>query len=200
MFSCKSTSWVNQIIEKPNVLELYSKALEADSITKNQIRDSLYNLLSPTYEELKVANIRQFIFIFPNNEVFLRFHRPEKFGDDLTNFRYSVKMANQTKQIYTGFEEGRSYDGFRNIFPIYYEGRHIGVIDISFSDAINVSFRQDDDVFTHIINKEIVNLKLNASQKTRYIQSLLSDEYLHEKEFLHYKNDTANILKQIQNS
>jgi|GEM_PF-899223 len=186
-----------QIINKPHVLELYSNALEADSITKNEIRDSLYNLLLPTYEQLKVANIRQFIFIFPNNEVFLRFHRPEKFGDDLTNFRYSVKMANQTKQIYTGFEEGRTLDGFRNIFPIYYEGRHIGVIEISFSDAINVSFRQDDDVFTHIIKKEIVNLKLNASQKNRYIQSLLSDEYLHEKEFLHYNNDTTNVLKQI---
>ncbi|RLD53819.1 MAG: hypothetical protein DRJ01_18865, partial [Bacteroidetes bacterium] len=197
MFSCKSTSWVNQIIEKPNVLELYSKALEADSITKNQIRDSLYNLLSPTYEELKVANIRQFIFIFPNNEVFLRFHRPEKFGDNLTNFRYSVKMANETKQIYTGFEEGRSYNGFRNIFPIYYEGKHIGVIEISFSFAINILFKQDNDAFNLMIDKDIVNLKLNESRKNRYIQSLLSDEYLHEKEFLHYKNDTANILKQI---
>ncbi len=54
----------------------------------------------------------------PNNEPFLRFHRPHKYGDDLTDVRYSVKMANQTKQIYTGFEEGRSYNGFRNIFPI----------------------------------------------------------------------------------
>jgi len=186
-----------QIIEKPDVLELYSKALNADSITQNEIRDSLYNLLLPTYEQLKVANIRQFIFIFPNNEVFLRFHRPEKFGDDLTNVRYSVKMANQTKQIYTGFEEGRSYNGFRNIFPIYYEGKHIGVIEISFSFAINILFKQDNDAFNLMIDKDIVNLKLNESRKNRYIQSLLSDEYLHEKEFLHYKNDTANILKQI---
>ena len=186
-----------QIIEKPNVLELHSKALHADSITKTEIRDSLYNLLLPTYEQLNLVNIRQLIFILPNNEVLLRFHRPEIFGDDLTDIRYSVKMANQTKQIYTGFEEGRTYNGFRNIFPIYYKGKHIGVIELSFSDAVNMSFKQDNDVFNHIIDKDIANSKLFPSQKENYVQSLLSDEYLYEKDFLPYKNDTANILKQI---
>ncbi len=73
----------------------------------------------------------------PDNKVFLRFHRTGKYGDDLTNVRYSVKIANETKQIQTGFEEGRTYDGFRNIFPIYYDNIYIGVIEISFSFAIN---------------------------------------------------------------
>ncbi|MCD6091659.1 MAG: PAS domain S-box protein, partial [Bacteroidales bacterium] len=189
-----------QIIEKPNVLELHSQALDADSITRNEIRDSLYNLLLPTYEQLKLAHIRQLIFILPNNEVFLRFHRPEIFGDDLTDIRYSIKMANQTKQIYSGFEEGRTYNGFRNTFPIYYKGKHIGVIELSFSNAINISFKQDDDVYNHLINKDIANFKLFANQRKNFVQSLLSDEYLYEKEFQHYKKDTANILKQIDKS
>ncbi|OYT17747.1 MAG: hypothetical protein B7C24_01090 [Bacteroidetes bacterium 4572_77] len=187
----------NQIIREPNVLELYSKALDTDSTTQNKIRDSLYNLLIPTYEQLKLAHIRQLIFIMPNNEVFFRFHRPDKFGDDLTEVRYSVKMANQTKQIYSGFEEGRSYNGFRNIFPIYYKDKHIGVIEISFSFAINTLFKHDNDVLSLMVKKDIANFKLNTNQKKKYVQSLLSDEYLQEKEFSHYKNDTANILKQI---
>jgi len=140
-----------QIISKQGVLDLYSKAVDADNTTKTEIRTRLYNLLLPTYNQLKKSNIRQFIFILPNNETFLRFHRPKKYGDDLTDIRYSVKMANKTKQIYTGFEEGRTYNGFRNIFPIFYKNKHIGVIEISFSFAINLLFKQDDDVYDHMM-------------------------------------------------
>jgi len=190
-------SLFNQIINKPQVLKLYSSALDADSIRKNEIRDKLYNLLLPTYKQLKVSNIRQVIFIFPDNKVFLRFHRPEKFGDDLTKVRYSVKMANQNKQIYRGFEEGRTYNGFRNIFPIYYKGKHIGVLEISFSFAIKNIFSKDNEALSLMIKQNIANFKLNASQRKNYVSSLLSDDYLHEKRFLPYNKDTAKILKQI---
>ncbi len=190
-------SFLKQIISQPNVLELFSEAQFANSIQKNEIRDSLYNLLLPTYENIKLSNIRQFIFILPNNEVFIRFHRPENFGDDLSDVRYSVKLANSTKQIQTGFEEGRTYNGFRNIFPISYNNKHIGLIEISFSFNIKTLFEASGDTYAFMINKDIVNNKLFESERDNYIPSLLSDEYLLEKTFSHYTNGALNILKQI---
>ncbi len=190
-------TFFNQIISTPNVLDLYSKAIDADEDTKNTIRDSLYNLLLPIYKHLKISNIRQFNFILPNSEVLLRFHRPKIFGDDLADFRYSIKMANKTKEKYSGFEEGKIYNGFRNVFPVSYNNKHIGLIDIGFSFAINLLFTNNDDVFNHMIKKEIVDLKLRSDERENYVQSLLSDNYLFEKDFLHYDNEQGNILKEI---
>ena len=186
-----------QIISKPNVLKLYNEALYADSITQIKLRDSLYNILLPTYKQLKLTNIRQFIFIKPNNKVFIRFHRLEKYGDDLSQIRYSVKKANETKQKQIGFEEGRTYNGFRNIFPIYYNNKHIGVIEISFSFAVNALFAQDGGTYGFMVKKDIVNSKVSPNKKDNYTTSLLSNNYLHEKVFLQYSHDSLNIIKQI---
>ncbi len=103
----------HQTINLPEVLELYSNAYGADSLQKTIIRDSLHKMLLPTYDYLKLSNVKQLHFHLPNNESFLRFHRPKKHSDNLTDIRYSVKMTNQNKKSYHGFEEGRIYNGFR---------------------------------------------------------------------------------------
>jgi len=187
----------NQVISNPNVLKLYSKALHADSISKNKIRDSLYANLLPTYNQFKISNIRQFNFILPNGEVFLRFHRPQQYGDNLGDIRYSVRMANATKQKYFGFEEGRIFHGFRNVFPVFYNNEHIGLIEISFSFAIRVLLVEERSAYGFMIKKDIVNKKVFSNEQDNYVSSILSNNYLHEKGYLHYVNDTIGILKKI---
>jgi len=194
-----SDNYFEQIINKPEVLEIYSKAYEADSLEKKAIRDSLYELLLPSYKLLEANNIKQLHFHLPNNESFLRFHRPDKYGDNLTDVRYSVKMANLTKKNYHGFEEGRIYNGFRHVFPIFYEGKHIGSVENSFSfDAISSQLKMHNGSFYgFMIDKNIINNKVFESEKENYTEALISDNYLHEKKYLHYKDDTSSILKQI---
>ncbi len=151
----------------------------------------------PTYEDLTDISVRQFMFIFPDNKVFMRFHNLKRFGDDVTDIRYSVKMANSTKQKTVGFEEGRTYNGFRNVFPVFHKNKYLGVIEISFSFAIRYLFAQEGEQFNFMINKDIVNLKLFKDEREQYVPSYLSDDYLHEKNFLAYGKDSSNILKQI---
>ena len=67
--------------------------------------------------------------MLPDCASFLRFHRPEKFGDDLSPARYSIKLANEEKITAQGFEIGSSYHGYRYIFPLFYENLHIGPSD-----------------------------------------------------------------------
>ena len=74
------------------------------------------------------------------------------------------------------------FNGFRNIFPIYYEGKHIGVIEISFSFAINILFKQDNDAFSLMINKDIANTKLNVNnviiKKDNFFITIKNSTYL----------------------
>ncbi|RLD85430.1 MAG: hypothetical protein DRJ07_03020 [Bacteroidetes bacterium] len=190
---------LTQVINKPKILKLYSNAYQANSEQKQRIRDSLYNMLLPVYNYLKLNNIKQLHFHLPDNHSFLRFHRPNKHGDDLTNFRYSVKMTNATKQKYKGFEEGKIYNGFRYVFPLFCENKHIGSVETSFSfNAIEEQLKQhEDNIYGFMLNKSLVKGKVFDTEKSNYILSLLSEDYMCEKGYLHYTNDTLNILKQI---
>ena len=194
-------NFFSQNINKPEILKLFNTAYK-DGLKRKEIRDSIHNMLTSTYEYLKLSNIRQFIFIFPNNEIFLRFHRIHKYGDDLSDIRYSVKMANKTKQIYTGFEEGRTYNGFRNIYPIFLDSTHIGCIEISYSfEAINKQMRQYKNCdYGFMLKNEIIEQKVFENEKNNYIPSILSANYSNEKKFIHYSNDSLKFLKKIDES
>ncbi len=188
-----------QTINTPSVLKLYSKAANAKDPQKKIIRDSLYELLLPVYKYLKSSNVKQMQFHLPDNESFLRFHRPQKFGDDLCNVRYSVKMTNLTKQNHSGFEEGRASYGFRYVFPLFSENVHIGSVETSFSfEALKKILNDNGNtVFGFMINKKIVDSKVFKDVKKEYTQSIISTNYVHEKKCSHYKGDTLNLLKKI---
>ncbi len=188
-----------QTINKPEILQLYSKAYDADAPYKNVLRDSLYEILLPVYEYLKLSNIKQMQFHLPDNESFLRFHRPDKYGDKLSDIRYSVKMASSTKQIYTGFEEGKMGYGFRYVFPLFYQSKYIGSVETSFSfKSLKIQLEEYGDfIYGFMIKKDIADLRVFDDVKSVYVPSLISNKYVYEKQFLHYNDDTLNILKQI---
>jgi len=189
-YNLVSRTIFNEAVNKREILALYAQANNADSAKKEAIRESLLETLGDTYRNLKEVNIRQLHFHLPDNTSFLRFHRPTKHGDNLTDFRYSVKMANKTQKIYSGFEEGRIFNGFRYVFPLLFEGVHIGSVETSFSfDAIRKELDNHD--FPHtafLIDKRIVNDKVFTSEKSNYVDSELSGQYVQERKYLHYKD------------
>ncbi|MBF0565254.1 MAG: methyl-accepting chemotaxis protein [Nitrospirae bacterium] len=73
--------------------------------------------------------IKQFQFHLPPATSFLRVHKPEKFGDDLSSFRNTVVAANTTKRPVSGIEAGREGLGLRVVYPVFYEGQHIGSVE-----------------------------------------------------------------------
>lgn len=196
-----SEIFLNEIIRNDKVLKIMSESINASKTLQDELRDSLYFLLIPKYEYLKTKNIKQLHFHLDNNESFLRFHRPHKYGDDLTNIRYSVKMANLNKKSYSGFEEGRIFNGFRYVVPLFDDYSHIGSVEASFSfSAIkdhlyNLGYK---DV-GFMLEKNIVEQKVFESELANYIPSLLSEDYLHEIQFLHFIDSSNNIFTQIDN-
>ncbi|NOR86915.1 MAG: two-component sensor histidine kinase, partial [Bacteroidales bacterium] len=198
-FNLVSQTIFTQIINNKPVLKLFSHANNSNVIIKNNTRDSLYQMLLPTYKYLVRLNIKQLHFHLPNNESFLRFHRPNKFGDNLSNIRYSVKMANKEKVVYTGFEEGRIYNGFRYVFPLSYQRQHIGTVETSFSyEAINYQLKLLGIYYSTIaLKKEIVDEKVFEDEQKNYEESVFSEDYVLEKKFSHYNNDEGKSFRRI---
>ncbi len=171
-------------INKKNVIDIFKKAhTTKDEKELREIRNTLFMELESTYNELKVLNLRQLHFHLLDNTSFLRFHRPHLFGDDLTNVRYSIKATNETQKYHEGFEEGRIYNGFRYVFPMFDEnGIHIGSVETSLSYmAIKSDIEKLSNIHVHfLIDKETVIQKVwNVGDA--YKESSISDSYLYEK-------------------
>ena len=189
------------------VIDILSKVKLSNNKQRDILRKQLFNILKNKYEILKTKGVLQYHFVLPDNKVFLRMHKPKKFGDDLSNIRYSFEYTNKTHKTISGFEKGKTTHAFRNLYPIYDENNnYLCAIEISFSSEflqeylINVS-----KIHTHfLINKHIFDTKawdrdditINYAQSTEnknYVMSVTHSDY--KKEHI---TKNAKIIKPIK--
>lgn len=158
-------------INTPAVLSIMEEANSKDPAVQERARQKLYHHLLPIYDKLQSYGIRQLHFHLPDNRSFLRFHRPGKFGDDLTKIRYTVMVANRDKIYIEGFEEGKIFNGFRHVFPLFNrEGRNLGSVELSVSYLV---FAKDIHYATgaeieFVIDKNISDKKLFSNERRNY--------------------------------
>ena len=191
-------------VNQPNVLQIMNDANNAAK--RDEARKKLYALLEPTYELLKKNGIRQLHFHLPGNISFLRFHKPNKYGDSLKGIRYSIDLVNKTKKVVRGFEEGRIFNGFRNVYPLFYNDKFVGTVEISYSiRAIATTLTQSENAFYGLlIQKDLVQKKVWKENRKYYVPSLFSDEYLWDKKtfstLYYYKNKEKffNGLREVE--
>jgi PAS domain S-box-containing protein len=170
-------------INKPEILELYKQARSTDEARRAFVRMQLLENLGPLYERLKMRSVRQLHFHLPNSESFLRFHRPEKYGDSLKGVRYSVDKANAERVAVSGFEEGRIVNGFRNVFPIIYQGEHLGSVEISmcFDDIRKQMEQQFHNRYAFAVRRRLVEETVFKDERKNYQPSDFSDDYIYEQ-------------------
>ena len=186
----------DEILNKPEILEIVKRGNSKNKEISDKARQELLIALTPLYERLKKQNIRQLHFHFPNNRSFLRVHEPKKYGDDLTNIRYSVKMANSKLIPFHGFEEGRVKNGFRYVYPIFFSGKHLGSVEVSMNfvavvKELTVLFQKD---YYFILSRKTVDKKVWKSEQGIYHTSNLSDDFVSEKEANINDNDALQRL------
>ncbi len=83
-YELAATIAFDEFVNQPDILALYAGGYDADEATQAEIRATLMTELGDFYTRLSDMNFRQLHFHPPDNVSFLRFHRPERFGDDLT--------------------------------------------------------------------------------------------------------------------
>lgn len=183
-------------INSKNIFEIMERANSADENLKNKAREELYSALISDYSTMKLFGIRQLHFHLPNNESFLRFHRPEQYGDSLTGIRNTVAYVNKYKEPISGFEEGRIYNGYRYIYPILDGSEHYGSVEISVSMQELLKNLRHDAVANagFIIKKDVVEQKVFKNEQKNYSPSGISREYLYDNSVVGSDTDLLENL------
>lgn len=104
---------------------------EVQKLFAEKDRQGLIDLLYSTYEDLNANHgVYQAQFHLAPATSFLRLHKLEKFGDDLSATRLTIVKSNTEKVDVQGLESGLAGFGIRGVTPMYYNGRHIGAFEI----------------------------------------------------------------------
>ena len=97
-------------------------------------RDALAEHFAAGFVDLKNAHgVRQFQFHLPPATSFLRVHKMQKFGDDISSFRKTVTETNERKTRISGLEVGMAGLGMRGVTPVFHNGAHIGSVEFGLS-------------------------------------------------------------------
>lgn len=145
-----------------------------------RLREELYERLKPSYENMVDYNYRQLHFHLPDNTSFMRFHSPDNWGDDLTEVRATVRYVNETGKAAKGFEEGRIFNGYRFVFPLSFEDRHVGSVEISISMEAVIDMLRDlygQDV-QFLLSKAVMEKKVFEWEKEHYREWEVSEKYV----------------------
>lgn len=178
------TYYNETIANNKEIIDIIDKANNITDKESDYLRNRLIDILSPTYQRAVENNFRQFHFHLADCTSFLRFHKTELHGDNLKNIRETVRIANEEQRYCEGFEEGKVYNGYRYVFPLFKDGNHIGSVETSVStymvmELINELF---DTTSSFIIKKSIVDGKVYEGQIHNYIDCDYLDSYYYDKE------------------
>lgn len=191
-------------LTSPQIAYLMYQAKHAAPDQRKIYRDELHKTLDSAYQNLKTNNIRQLHFHLPHSVSFLRFHRPNKFGDSLQGVRPTIDYVNQTHKPISGFEEGRIFNGFRHVFPIFYHNEFVGSVEISYSfSAIKEIAERLYRVHCELIlHKEVVDKCVFSEEHSNYAVSELGEQFYYDKK-VHFKDQhifTSDVISKIDRS
>ncbi len=178
----------------PGFLRLMRTASHSTKREKKLLREKLQRMLKERYRILKDQGILQYQFVLPNNEVFLRMHRPNLFGDNIADFRKDFQFTNKTHRQSQGFLGGKIAYAFRNVYPIFdNKGEYLGSMEISFSsESVQVYLSGTTKIHAHfLVHKEIFDAKRWKEDDLvlNYMESGESEEYMLTLDSSHTKNE-----------
>jgi methyl-accepting chemotaxis protein len=151
------TNLQNEILNTTVAVKTIANNPHIQQLFYEQNREALLELLMPVYEPIR-KEVAQFQFHLPDSTSFLRLHKPEKFGDSLKDFRFTVNEANAQKSIMAGIEEGVAGYGLRIVVPVTYQGDHIGTVEYgndfgtTYVEKLKSSYGNEYFLYTYLMN------------------------------------------------
>lgn len=183
--------------------EVLSIMQEANTATLNKtlLREELYTYLIEDYHLIQTYDFRQLHFHLTTGESFLRFHQPNQFGDNLLDVRASIRIANEEKRFVKGFEEGKIFNGYRFVYPLFLDDKHVGSVEVSISIAtiMDMLYKLDSsNAYFFIMNRAVVENIVFDEFLTNYTESILSSNYLLDRAIFDAFLDRREILLENQ--
>lgn len=157
-------------INTKRVKNILSAINFANTHDYQKIRDSLYNEIIYTFENIRNYNFQQIHFHLPNNTSFLRVNKPEQFGENLTELRPMIANSSKNKVVNSGFENGYTFSGYRYIYPILENDSLLATVEISITgksllNQINKNFNFLTKI---IIRKDLISKNILDNENNRY--------------------------------
>jgi len=135
-------------------------------------RQALADMFVPAFKKLKSDYLfKQFQFHEPNAHSYLRVHKPEKFGDDLSSFRITVVETNKQRKPIQGIEKGVAGLGVRGVYPVSSpDEKAIGSVE--FGLALNDRFFKQ---FKETFNVDVA-LYVNREGQMKYFAGSFQEQ------------------------
>lgn len=134
--------------------------------------EALAERLVPVRDDLKEKlDVGPILLTDTKGNVILRVPQPEQFGDNIRDTRSDIMKVNAEKRPQYGlFRDKLSGLGIRGIVPAYFEGEHIGAVDVGliFSEAFGEQLFAD---LKERIGVELVLFTLNANDGVSVVAS-----------------------------
>ena len=165
-----------------HTMDILSKLPGSTKEEKDHLRKELYDRLILEYKQLQRSGVYQFHFCLPDNRSFLRMHKLQKYGDDLSKVRYSFVYTNMTKKPIDGFEGGKVTHGLRYVRPLFdHNGNYLCAVEVSFSsDYIQNYLTTVNHLHSHfLINKNIFETNtITNDLQYKYVEAAENGEYM----------------------
>jgi diguanylate cyclase (GGDEF)-like protein/PAS domain S-box-containing protein len=170
-------------MQRPDVLATFADGVTANGAARDRARGRLFRLLSPSYAYLKERGMKQLQFHTADGYSFLRFHAPEKYGDPLFDARPTVRLANTQRRATFGFEVGRLVTGYRYVYPLFQEQKHLGSVETTVTFRSIAEAMADLDPgreYLLVLRQETVEHIMFAERRSLYETSPLHDDFVAE--------------------
>ncbi|WP_052507270.1 sensor domain-containing diguanylate cyclase [Desulfonatronovibrio magnus] len=182
-------------INTDKVLDLMAIATQSNDEQLQSLRWDLYDLLIEQYQLLQKYNFRQLHFILPGGDSFLRLHAPHQYGDNLLTVRDTIRIADQERRYITGFEEGRIFNGYRSVFPLFKDDHHLGSVEISISMASIMKVMASlypSTALKFVLCKDMVESVVFDVEQINYTPAPFFPSYMLDKEVFQIYQDSLS--------
>jgi methyl-accepting chemotaxis protein len=159
-------------------------------------RNALTAQLLPGFKAMSEAfGVEQFQFHTAPATSFLRLHKPEKFGDDLSAFRHTVVRTNETRKPTRGLEGGVAGLGIRGVVPVTAQGgtgqgRHLGTVEfgMTFAQGFFDAFKAQHgvEVALHLFaDGHVATFASTLGKQALFDQATLAKVFAAEPQLMH---------------
>ncbi len=133
--------------------------------------------------------LQHFQFHYPPATSFLRLHRPEKFGDDLSSFRHTIVHSNQTRNSVVGLEVGRAGPSLRVVHPLFVGQQHVGSVE--FGGSLKSLLQNLQTIFDI---EYAIGIKADVFKTAKRFSDSEQDIHFEDMVFYHYSSPQARAL------
>ena len=168
-------------INRDDILKIMAFAHKSSEVSeRDELRALLLERLSLVYDDLKDKGLRQLHFHLPGGVSFLRFHKPEAYGDSLQGPRPSIGQVNKTKEPAHGFETGRYFPALRNVYPLFHGHEFVGSVELSYAFLAEreLAYQLFPAIYTLILDEKRLVKALEPGLEKDYMLTRVSSSHV----------------------